>query len=59
MNLTPRTKALYHFGESPSKDLVRINRAVNKRADVENIDDRERKKQKTTSATDYMETTPS
>jgi len=59
MNLTPRTKALYYLGESPSKDLVRINRAVNKRADVENIDDRERKKQKTTPASDYMETTPS
>uniref|UniRef100_A0A7R9UDJ7 Retinoblastoma-associated protein A-box domain-containing protein n=2 Tax=Pinguiococcus pyrenoidosus TaxID=172671 RepID=A0A7R9UDJ7_9STRA len=29
--MTPRTRALYAFGESPSKDLQLINRAVNKR----------------------------
>ena len=29
--MTPTTKALYAFGESPSKDLDLINRAVNGR----------------------------
>ena len=29
--MTPTTKALYAFGESPSKDLELINRAVNGR----------------------------
>ena len=29
--LTPRTRALYAFGESPAKDLLLINNAVNKR----------------------------
>jgi len=28
-SMTPRTRALYAFGESPRRDLVRINRAVN------------------------------
>ena len=30
-SMTPTTKALYAFGESPSKDLELINRAVNGR----------------------------
>jgi hypothetical protein len=29
--MTPRTRVLYAFGESPAKDLDLINRAVNKR----------------------------
>lgn len=29
VSMTPRTRALYAFGESPRRDLMRINRAVN------------------------------
>eukprot|EP01135_Chromosphaera_perkinsii_P006405 Nk52_evm7s490 gene=Nk52_evmTU7s490 len=38
-SMTPRTKALYSFGESPSKDLHQINRSVGRRVKRLNFDE--------------------